>query len=331
MNSQDKPDTSSAIANAIRAKREHRSSTVDDIAALEASLIADIETFDLEAAERKAQLEQRAASVPSMTDTNLVFPKIAPATPERPATAGKSSPQAAPAATPAARPAPAKPKAPEPASDLISQLRQQAEMRQREANFASAERNAISEATDAALKRVFFYLHDLVQQLNIVKPAVQREYALSDGYNLDKLSWQEGFADYRTQSQSAGALVELVTFSYRLAGDGALVIERDGTTAERFRTQLFDCGLAFDVKEIRNERRYLERAEFSIRSELGVSARWRADFDNGVVVLETRNLERLGNGLYRIAPQVIDKPMMEAFGRLILGLPNRFREMAKER
>lgn len=329
MSQQDKPDTSSAILNAIRAKREPRSSTSDDIAALEASLLADIETFDLEAAERKAQLEQRAASVPSMTDTNLVFPKIAPAAPERPAAAAAPAPTAAPA--PVGKPAPAKPKAPEPASDLISQLRQQAEMRQREANFASAERNAVSEAIDAGLKRTFFYLHDLVQQLNIVKPAVQREYALAEGYSLGKLAWQEGFADYRTQSQSAGALVELVSFSYRLAGDGALVIERDGTTAERFRTQLFDCGLAFDVKEIRNERRYLERAEFSIRSELGVSARWRADFDNGVIVLETRNLERLGNGLYRIAPQVIDKPMLEAFGRLILGLPNRFREMVKER
>lgn len=330
MSQSDKPDTSSAILDAIRAKRDPRSNTQDDIAALEASLLADIETFDLEAAERKAQLEQRAASVPCMTDTNLVFPKIAPAVPERPAMAGKTAPAAAAAAAPA-RPAPPKSKAPEPSNSLLDQLRQQAEMRQREANFASAERNAISEANDAALKRVFFYLHDLVQQLNIVKPAVQREYPLTDGYRLDKLAWQEGFADYRTQSQSAGAYVELVTFSYRLAGEGALVIERDGTTAERFRTQLFDCGMAFDVKEFRNERRYLERAEFSIRSELSVSARWRADFDNGVIILETRNLERLGNGLYRIAPQVIDKPMLESFGRLVLGLPNRFREMAKER
>jgi hypothetical protein len=35
---------------------------------------------------------------------------------------------------------------------------------------------------------------------------------LIEQYVLSQLDWQEGFADYRTQSQSAGALVELATF-----------------------------------------------------------------------------------------------------------------------
>jgi hypothetical protein len=56
-----------------------------------------------------------------------------------------------------------------------------------------------------------FLSHDLVQQLNIVKPAIPRDYTAAGDVGFTGLVWQEGFADYRTQSQSAGAMVELVT------------------------------------------------------------------------------------------------------------------------
>ena len=41
-------------------------------------------------------------------------------------------------------------------------------------------------------------------------------------------------------------------------------------------------------------RRFVERAEFEIQPQISVNARWKADFDKGVLMLETRNLERLG-------------------------------------
>jgi hypothetical protein len=214
-------------------------------------------------------------------------------------------------------------------ASLLDQLRQQAEIRQRENNNALAERTSANEGIDQALKHVFFYLHELVQQLNIVKPAIPRDFPLVEHTVLDHLTWHEGFADYRTQSQSAGALVELVTFSYRLKGGGALHIERDGPAVERFRTTLFDFGLAFNCKEFKNDRSYVERAEFQIASDISVSARWRADFTKGAIVLETRNLERLGSALYTLRPQAIDQALLEDFGRLVIGQTNRFRELAK--
>jgi hypothetical protein len=58
-----------------------------------------------------------------------------------------------------------------------------------------------NEGIDQALKHVFFYLHELVQQLNIVKPAIPREFPLIEQYVLDHLDWQEGFADYRTRAK----------------------------------------------------------------------------------------------------------------------------------
>lgn len=319
MSTPENNDTQSAIRDAIRAKRERKSGVEEDIAALEASLIADIDAFDLDAAERRARREQSTSSGAGMSDPALVFPEIVPTSaPHRPATQ---------ATTPAATVADSTGKPPP--GNLLDQLRHQAELRQREAHSALAERSATNEAIDQALKHLFFYLHEFVQQLNILKPAISRQYLLVDQHVLDNLTWQEGFADYRTQSQSAGALVELVSFSYRLIGTALPPIERDGPSVERFRATLFDFGLPFTCKEFKNERSYVERAEFHITSEVSVSARWRADFAKGTLILETRNLERLGSAVYTVRPQAVDQALLEEFGRLVLSQPNHFRDLAR--
>jgi len=323
MSNSEKPGPLSAILEAIRSKRERKTGTGKDIAELEASLLADIETFDLDAAERRARREYLTNSGAGMTDPTLVFPEIAPTKPA--AKPGQAKALEAKAPEPAAK----KESTPELGSSFLDQLRQRAELRQREIHSALAERTSVNEAIDQALKHLFFYLHELVQQLNILKPDIPRDYPLIEQFELNQLGWQEGFADYRTQSQSAGALVELVTFSYHLSSNTTLHVERDGPAVERFRAMLFDFGLPFTYKEFKNERSYVERAEFEIRSDVSISARWRADFSKGVITIETRNLERLGSAIYNVRPQFVDQALLDDFGRLVLGQPNRFRELAK--
>src|SRR6185369_17181138 len=177
-------DPASAISRAIRAKRDRKTGIAEDIASLEASLLADIEAFDLDAAERQARREESTSGAAGMSDPSLVFPEIAPASGSRQPTARG----------PAGEPEPS-----EPGSDngsLLGRLRQQAESLQREQHDALAEHTTTNEAIDQALKHLFFYLHDFVQQLNIVKPAIPRDYPLLEQYVLYQITWQEGFADY---------------------------------------------------------------------------------------------------------------------------------------
>ena len=323
MSQSEKTVESSRILDAIRAKRERRTSHVGDIADLEASLIADIENFDLNEAERQARREQLANMAGGMSDASLAFPEIVPAGTVRHLDLrqgvgrgdddGGHNPQRILQG-----------------SSLLGQLRHQAAVRQGELHTELAERSASNNALDQALKYMFFYLHDLVQQLNIVKPAIPRDYTAAGDVMFKNLVWQEGFADYRTQSQAAGAMIELVTLSYQLASPLAFTIERDGPAVERLRTALFDYGLQFSCKEFKNERSYVERAEFQIGGQIGVSARWKADFANGTLTLESRNLERFGSIVHAmIQPEAVDQALLDEFGRLVLGLPNRFREMAR--
>ncbi len=316
MTKNDKTEESNRILDAIRAKRERRTSLVGDIEELEAALVADIESFDLNEAERQARREQLASMHGGMSDASLVFPEIVPSGTVRhidhPNKGSRRNPQRVVEG-----------------SNLLGHLRHQAEVRQRELHAEMAERSASNNALEHALKKLFFFLHDLVQQLNIVKPAVEREYAAAGDVMFSGLVWQEGFADYRTQSQSAGAMVELVTLSYQLVSPVSFSIKRENAGVERLRTALFDYGLQFTCKEFKNERSYVERAEFEISGQVGVSARWKADFANACLVLESRNLERLGSAVSTLRPEAIDHALLDEFGRLLLGLPNSFRELAK--
>lgn len=323
MNKLKNNETSRAIERAIRGKRDNRTSTADEIAELEASLMADLEAFDVDAAQKKAHLEYLTQPAPGLLNSQLAFPEIVPA--GGVVAGNKKGAAKAPAAMSAASNAAGS----SADTGLLSQLRRQAAGRLKEVDSAQAEQTAANEAIDQALRQVFSYLHELVQQLNILKPEIPRAYRLLENVDLAGLSWQEGFADFRTQAQSAGALLELVNFTCQLSAPGCTIVERDSLSVERFRTHLFDYGLQFDCKEFRNERHFVERAEFAIESKISISARWRSDFMQGRIILETRNLERFGSMPYLIRPEQIDQPLLDEFGRLLLGQPNRFHELLR--
>lgn len=309
---EDNPETTSTVVRAIRSKSEGKPSVTADLAAMEAALLAEIEAFDLRAV---TVAPETPATSAVRFETHSVFPEIVMEKPR-----AETAPPAAPNPPPAGKPGTA------PHVSLLDQLRQQAQSRQHDDAARQRELKALSQRLDGALRRIFSYCHELVQQLNIVRPPVERHYNLLGNIDISGLEWQKGFADYRTRPDSAGALYEVVTLSCQLARPDQLRIERDGLAAENFRKTLFDNGVVFTCDEIRNTRHMVEKVIFSIAADVKVNLRWCADPNRGAVVLETRNLERFGSLNYVLAPEAIDSVMLDELGRLLLGHPSRFRD-----
>lgn len=308
------------IAEAIRAKRERRSSHAiqAELEAMEAALLADINSFDLDAVARQVQAEEQQIQSASLaTEADLEFPDIF---------AGGAPRLEVPKA---AQPRPQGQTAEPPLQiasgrGLLDQLRQQAELCQNHRENEHHQQSMLESRVDKALHQVFSYLHELVQQLNVIKPDVPRTYLVAGSQELQGLVWQQGFADYRSRSQAAGGTMESVSLSYRLVGQRGVVLERDGTVAEKFRQSLFDLNLNVKVDEFRNERRYLERARFTVQPEVKVNVRWEADPVSGSLVVLTRNLERLGAVRYSMAPEAVNQALLDEFGRMVLGQAHQF-------
>ncbi len=299
-------------------RRGKSSAVVDDIAALEASLIADIEAFDLDAANYRQTQDTLSTVGGGLRATAAGFPEIAPGGVWR-------TPQAKQAAN-------TRTVVQENnlgSGDLLAQLREQASAHQAASRDADARQAALHDEIDQALRQIFQYLHDLNQQLNILKPAVGHSYPIAEDQILSHLRWQEGFADYRTQDQASGARAELVSLGVRLEGGEGMCFSREGAAIERFRNQLFDWGLRFECREFHNARRFVERAEFDVAGSLNINIRWQADFVHSRLLFEARNLERLGSMQLSLRPGAVDHALLEELGRLILGQRSRFRELAR--
>lgn len=279
----------------------------DGLDALEAALSADPACFD---AARLRAAAGRPAPVPTtLVSRDVRFPDV-------------PSAQSAPPAVAPTPPAASR------GGGLLAELKQAVAEQKRVEAHSSREEERVREIIGQALRNVFDYLHDLVGQLNQLRPPIPRSYTLLvTGTLFDGLNWQEGFAGHRSQPHTNGDLLERVTLSYRLGGAGDTVIERTGSGIERLRQALFDFGFKAECAERRNARHEVAFATFTVRSEISVQVQWRADFARRQIILEMRNVERLGTVECALPAFALNAEFLDEFGRMVLGQPNRFREL----
>ncbi len=286
-----------------------------------AALLADIASFDLEAARRRVEkIDARYTGLRRSTvdfsapARDLGFPEVS----------GFESPEPPSANLPAApSDLPEQPR-----GGLLEQLRNEVAVRQRGASVATLEAERLRERLDASLRAVFDYLRDFTTQLNVLKPRVARCYHLLDSDDpIQNLSWEEGYADFRTCSTGEGGFIERVSMGFTLRGPGQRSLERSGGAVERLRQMLFDLGMKYECQERRNRMREVESGLFVVADEVGVQLVWRADFAKGEIVVESRNLERLGFATFTLRPETISPALLDEFGCLVLGRESRFRSL----
>jgi len=181
---------------------------------------------------------------------------------------------------------------------------------------------------DASLRRIFAFLNELVQQLNILKPAIPRVYPLADQQEFKNLVWQSGHVDYRSTSlHTATAELESVTLTYRLASDDPpLCLERRSESAEILQKKLFDLNLSAEVKKtFYDNRSILEKALFMIRPEIKTQVRWLGNPEDGRLRCETNNLERFGRLTWLLPVEApMDIRFLNEFGHLLMGQKHDF-------
>lgn len=158
----DKPSLDAVIGEAIRAKRDGHTRDEAEWEALAEGLLRDIETFDLDLAERRARSENVTVKPAGFIESGVVFPTIAPEA-ERPESVPRprgAAHQARSDSGVVAR------------SSFLGELREQARERQQQMHQEAAQRDQAHERIDRRLRQVFLYLHELVQQLNILRPTI---------------------------------------------------------------------------------------------------------------------------------------------------------------
>jgi hypothetical protein len=243
------------------------------------------------------------AKSPTASDRSVQTPKNEPApTLEAPSTLG----------TPAA-------------GSLLARLKQQAQTLQQGATVRDAELEARAQRLSASIGTAFHYLDDLVKQLNIIKPAIPKDFVFPGNIVFSGMSWIEGAADFRmVPSATDDRRYDSLTARFRIASPQKIVVERDAIGVEPLRKTLHDYGIAYAVEEKHNARHQVERASFSFPCEIKAGFLIKADYEQGNLLLRSRNIDRFGMMEFHLQAEDLNQETLDELTKLFLGEKNRF-------
>lgn len=209
---------------------------------------------------------------------------------------------------------------------LLDELKQQAQARQQ----TSQGRSQMILAVDAGLREVYRYLSELASSLNTVKPQVPRSFYIAGAAKLDNLMQCDYAARYRRKPIDFVDYFNEVTLSFRCAGPQNLVLEKETPPAiDGLRDFLWERNLRFDCREIKNDRGMVQRAVFTITSDVPASATFAGNWDSGQVTLTLKNIDKLGSVDYVYDTAELTVELMEEFSKFLLGQQNNFHSLGK--
>ena len=215
---------------------------------------------------------------------------------------------------------------------LLDDLKQQADSLRQKQQVTQAEFNQNLLLAHASLKDGLHYLVDLFNSLNIIKPVVPRYYYLEGGVTkLDNLLQCDYNCNSRRLTVDHRDYIEAIVLRFRCVGDGKITIEKESDPmVQRLRDQLWTNALKFDVKEVRNDRGYVERGIFTITCEVPVTITIAGDLENAQIRIITKNLEKLGEYVYVYDFDEFGKEVLEELSKVIIAKPNTFRTTGRK-
>ena len=284
-------------------------------------LLADIEEFSrsgprISNEPAKPELHRETLAFPDLTKAGV--PPVAKASPCSVASAGVAPVREA-AAQPLDSPS---------TNSLLARLKQQAETLQQDASQKGVTQDILATQLSISLGNAFHYLDDLIKQLNIIKPAIPKEFLFPGNIAFSGMSWVEGAADFRmVPGASDNRRFESLTVRFRIASAKKLSVEREIPHIEPLRKTLHDYNIVFSVDERMNLRNQAEKARFTFPCEIKGGFLIKADYEAGDLVLRTRNIDRFGMMEFRLKTPELNQQTLDELTKLFLGDKSEFMKM----
>jgi len=233
----------------------------------------------------------------------------------------KASPNDEPAVPPPASPD---------STGRLAALRQQAQAKLAEVKKADPQEE-INRRVSEALERAYHYLKELVDQLQVLKPAyTNKGYMIAGLPEFSGLAWESGHADLQTRQVSATEKrVEQVSLHYRIAGKKNVQATREFPRSEKVKQMLVEHKIEHRTKESRNARGSLESTTFAFDCEIKASVVLEGRFETGKLALKARNVEHFGAFEHLISPEAVTPQSLEELAAVILGESNRLPLLTK--
>jgi hypothetical protein len=226
-------------------------------------------------------------------------------------------------ASPGEPQAPQAPAAPE-AGGRLAMLKQMAQAKLSEEKKPDPQEEINRRVSDA-LDRVYKYLKELAEQLDVVKPAYNNKgYTIPLVPEFSGLAWSTGSADLQShQISPTEKRVEQVSLYYRIAGKKNTRATREYPKSEKVKQMLREHKIEFRESQQKNAKGSLESETFAFDCEIKASLLLEGRFDTGKLIVKARNVEHFGAGEYLVSPEAVTPEALEQLAAFILGESSR--------
>ena len=182
----------------------------------------------------------------------------------------------------------------------------------------------IDARVSAAVEKAYRYLKEFTDQLNLLKPAYAKEYAIVGMPSFDGLVWDAGKIDLHSRETSPTTKVfDQLTLQFRLTANKQLRVTRDSPAHEKLKQVLADNKIEFNSSEERNERGVVVRVTFVVPCEVKGTLQLAGNFKTGKLLLRTRHVERFGLLEHVVAPEAVTDESLDELTGFLLGESSR--------
>jgi hypothetical protein len=177
------------------------------------------------------------------------------------------------------------------------------------------------------MKQTFQYVHELLKQLAVVKPASPLVYSIPGVADFRNLVFTESFIDYRKKRINDKEYFDTTHFFVKWAGPDTVVIEKDmPPMMQRIRESLWLSKVKFVEEEKKSAKGFVIGAKFIVPAAVLTDIVIKADHEQGKLHVQATHLFGLGVEYLSIPAQEINDDMLEDFAKALIGQQSEIRK-----
>ena len=209
---------------------------------------------------------------------------------------------------------------------LLDDLKKKAESVRTHENLRLSAHVENLQTVEAAMRRAFSYLHELLEQLKVIKPTNAVIYRLPGIGELCDLAYVDSFVSYRIKLIEDKEHYDRIDLFILWGAADDLVVERDmPASAAKLRELLWNANLRFVEDETKGPAGNTVLTRFRIAKGMRMAVTLRADYAERRIVMRAKNLMRTGDDDFAFAADACNETLLEDLAHLLMGHLSDFR------
>ena len=204
----------------------------------------------------------------------------------------------------------------------------QQEMLQTQSKLVAVSQNFL--LVQKKYKEVHHYLLELVNQLNVLTLDLKRAYYIEGFGMIDNFRPRDYALSIDSIRIGQKDFANTLVLRFKNVTDKAITVERNvPTQIDNLKEYLWQNNLKYQCTEFKNERAVVSRAIFNITSEIPITIRFSADFENAKIFLQMKNFGGLTVNEYIYDADEVNTELLDEMAKFLIDKPSKFRDLGR--